>query len=164
LPQSVASPSSGDKPMRVEKRISVEAPPSAVWNVISELRDYPRFMAGITRWDAEGGKQSGLGARYRIRMRVGSAEIGGLIEVVEVDEACELAWTGVTGIDQRGRWRLRERDDGSTDVTLRLGYHTEGGVLGAIAERFAAPIVGGNLRRSLERLKQQVENRERGFT
>jgi uncharacterized membrane protein len=150
--------------MRVEKRISVEASPSAVWDAVSELRDYPRFMAGITRWDVEGDKRSGLGARYAIRMRIGSAEIGGLIEVVELDEPFELAWTGVTGIDQRGRWRLRERDDGRTDVTLRLGYHAEGGVLGAIAERFAAPIVGGNLRRSLERLKRQVEERERGFT
>ena len=32
----------------------------------------------------------------------------------------DLAWTSVTGIDQRGRWRLRETDDGRTRVTLRL--------------------------------------------
>jgi uncharacterized membrane protein len=146
--------------MRVEKRITVEASQSAVWDVVGELAEYPRFMAGITRWDVEGVKRSGLGARYAIRMRIGSAEMGGLIEVVEFDEPFELAWTGVTGIDQRGRWRLQEREDGRTDVTLRLGYHTEGGVLGAIAERFAAPIVGGNLQRSLERLKHRVEERE----
>ena len=46
-------------------------------------------------------------------MRVGSAEIGGLIEIVEFDEPGDMAWTSITGIDQRARWRLREADDGA---------------------------------------------------
>ena len=94
-----------------------------------------------------------------MRMKVGSAEVGGLIEVVEFDEPYEIAWTGVTGIDQRGRWRLRRAGGGGTEVTLRLGYHAEGGLLGAITDRFAAPIVGGNLHRSLEELRRQVDAR-----
>ena len=50
-----------------------------------------------------------------------SAEIGGLVEVVEYDEPRDLAWTSVTGIDQRGRWRLRERAAAHrTHVELRL--------------------------------------------
>jgi uncharacterized membrane protein len=68
-----------------------------------------------------------------------------------------LAWTAITGIDQRGRWRLRPRADGGTDVTLRLSYHAEGGLLGVITDRVAAPIVGGNLKRSLAELKRMVE-------
>jgi uncharacterized membrane protein len=114
-------------------------------------------MAGITRWEVEGSRRRGLGARYAMRMKVGSAEIGGLIEVVEFDEPFEFAWAGITGIEQRGRWRLRERGDGGTDVRVRLGYHAAGGLLGAIAERFAARTVTGNLRRSLEELKRHVE-------
>ena len=47
-----------------------------------------------------------------MRMRAGSAEIGGLVEVVEWDEGRDMAWTSVTGIDQRGRWRLREKETG----------------------------------------------------
>ena len=49
-----------------------------------------------------------MGSRYRMRMHVGSADVGGLVEVVELDENRDLAWTSVTGIDQRGRWRLRD--------------------------------------------------------
>lgn len=162
--QSDAFRSWADQPMRVERRICVDKPASAVWNIVSELPDYPRFMDGITRWDVEGDRRSGLGARYAIRMRIGSAEMGGLIEIVEFDEPFDLAWTSVTGIDQHGRFRLREIGGASTEVTLRLGYHTEGGLLGAIAERFAAPIVGGNLGRSLEQLKLQVEERVRSLT
>jgi uncharacterized membrane protein len=147
--------------MRIERRIGVDAAPARVWAVIGDPSTYREFMAGITRWEVEGERQAGLGARYAIRMKVGSAELGGLIEVVEYDEPWEIAWTGVTGIDQRGRWRLRSRPGGGTEVTLRLAYHAEGGLLGLVAERVAAPIVGANLARSLEALKRQVESGER---
>ncbi len=61
-----------------------------------------------------------------MRMRAGSAEVGGLVEVVEWDERCDMAWSSVNGIDQRGRWRLREQEDGTTKVTLRLAYQAPG--------------------------------------
>jgi uncharacterized membrane protein len=72
-------------------------------------------------------------------MRVGSADVGGLVEIVEFDEPADLAWTSVTGIDQRLRWRLREADDGRTKVTLRLAYDAPGGVFGALAFRAGWP-------------------------
>jgi uncharacterized membrane protein len=94
-------------------------------------------------------------------MRVGSAEIGGEVEVVEWEESSDLAWNSVTGIDQRGRWRLRERDLGRTDVELRLSYGVAGaGITGWIAEQLAAPTVRGHLRRSLQQLKRQVEHEQ----
>ena len=42
-------------------------------------------------------------------------------------------------------------------MTLRLSYHAEGGLLGVITDRVAAPIVGGNLKRSLAELKRTLE-------
>ncbi len=143
--------------MRVEQHIAVDVPPARVWDFITEPLNYPHFMAGITRWEVEGGKRTGLGARYAMRMKVGSVEVGGLIELVEFEPPYDIAWTSITGIDQRGRWRVRPREDGGTDVTLRLGYHAEGGVLGVVTDRLAAPIVGGNLKRSLRALKRRLE-------
>ena len=116
-------------------------------------------MSGVTRWEVDGEQRTGLGARYRMLMRVGSAEVGGLIEVVEWDEPRDMAWTSVTGVDQRGRWRLRELDDGRTRVELRFAYGVAGaGITGWIAELVAAPQLGGHLRRSLHQLKRQVEH------
>ena len=68
-------------------------------------------MPAITRFERQDGDDEasrGVGARYRMLMHVGSADVGGLIEIVEYDEGRDLAWTSITGIDQRGRWRLRE--------------------------------------------------------
>ena len=68
-----------------------------------------------------------------MRMHVGSADVGGLVEVVEFDEPGDMAWTSVTGIDQRGRWRLRETCGRPHRVTLRLTYDAPGGLLGMIS-------------------------------
>ena len=146
--------------MRVAARIDIAAPPAFVWEQISDPGRYLHYMSGITRWEVVGNRRSGLGARYRMLLRVGSAEIGGLIEVVEYVLDRDLAWTSVTGVDQRGRWRLRERQSGAvTAVELRLQYGVAGsGILGWVAEKVAAPTVTGHLRRSLLQLKRQVEH------
>ncbi len=145
--------------MRLEQKIEVDAPREAVWELIRDPSDYPRLMAGVTRFEAEGGQDAepGVGSRYSMRMHVGSADVGGLVEVVEYDEPGDLAWTSVTGIDQRGRWRLRENDDGSTTVRLRLQYGAPGGLLAAVSERLSAPTVSRHLRGSLENLKRELE-------
>jgi carbon monoxide dehydrogenase subunit G len=143
--------------MRLNCAIDVSAPPAAVWAVVSDPTRYLDFMSGVTRWEVESDEPGGLGARYRMLLRVGSAEIGGLIEVVEWEEPSDMAWTSVTGVDQRGRWRVRAREHGSR-VELRLSYGVAGtGIWGMLAERFAAPTVRGHLRRTLQQLKRQVE-------
>jgi uncharacterized membrane protein len=145
--------------MRVQAQIEIAAPPEDVWEFIVDPARYLHFMAGVTRWEVAGESATGLGARYRTLMRVGSAEVGGLIEIVEWDEPCDLAWTSVTGVDQRGRWRLRARPGENTHVELRLAYGVAGsGILGWVAEQVAAPTVRGHLRRSLLQLKRQVEH------
>jgi len=145
--------------LRLEQKIEVDVPREAAWELIRDPSNYPRLMAGITRFEAEGDPDAepGMGSRYSMRMHVGSADVGGLVEVVEYDEPGDLAWTNVTGIDQRGRWRLRENDDGTTTVRLRVQYGAPGGLLAAVAERLSAPTVSGHLRGSLENLKRELE-------
>ncbi len=144
--------------MRVRAGIEISAPRTAIWEYIADPTRYLEFMSGVTRWEVVGEQRSGLGARYRMLLRVGSAEVGGLIEVIEFSPPGDLAWTSVIGIDQRGRWRLRERPGGRTHVELRLSYGVAGaGLAGWLSERVAAPTVGGHLRRSVHQLKRQVE-------
>ena len=112
--------------MRVEEQIDVEAPPRG--GLGADRRPGRTSRASCRRSRASsprsGGREPGIGARYRMRMHVGSADVGGLIEVVEYDEGRDIAWTSITGIDQRGRWRLREaserRHAGNPSAQLRL--------------------------------------------
>lgn len=151
--------------MRVGAEIDVNAPAEAVWAFVDDPSRYLHFMSGITRWEVVGEQASGIGARYRMLMHVGSAEVGGLVEVVEHEEARDMAWVSVVGVDQRGRWRLREKtgraDAAVTRVELRLSYGVAGsGIFGWLADHVAAPTVRGHLRRSLQQLKRQVEHEQ----
>jgi acyl-CoA synthetase (AMP-forming)/AMP-acid ligase II/uncharacterized membrane protein len=144
--------------MRVEKSIVIDASREDVWKLISDPREYPRFMRALTRVQLRSDERAtGLGARYQIHFRIGSAEVGGLVEIVECDEPADLAWTSVTGIDQRMRWRLRDAEDEKTRVTLRLAYEAPGGILGAVSEQVSRPMVAGTLDESLHNLRAELE-------
>jgi uncharacterized membrane protein len=147
--------------VRIVEAVEIAAPPEGVWELLGDPERYLHFMSGFTRWEVMSDNPTGEGARYRMLLRVGSAEVGGLVEVVEWNEPREIAWNSITGIDQRGRWRVRSRDRGRTRVELRLSYGIAGaGVLGVVAERIAAPTVRGHLRRTLRALKRQVEHEQ----
>lgn len=147
--------------MRINGSIEVSAPIDLVWSVVTDPERVLSFMSGVTRWEVAGDKPTGLGARYQTLLRVGAAEVGGLIEVVEWVEPSEVAWTSVTGVDQRGRWRLRELPENCTRVELRLAYGVAGaGLIGWVAERVAAPTVSGHVRRTLRQLKRLVEHEQ----
>ena len=145
--------------MRLKESVVVAASPDEIWAYLSDLDNWLHFLAGVTRWEAEGEQRSGLGARRRMLIRAGSAEVGGLIEMVEWHESRDLAWTSVSGVDQRGRLRLREAGDHATRVEMRFAYGVAGsGIPGWIAEKVAAPTLGGHLRQTLAQLKRQVEH------
>ena len=145
--------------MRLKESVVISAPRRAVWDYVSDLDNVMHFMSGITRWEVDGDRRSGLGARRRMLIRVGSAEVGGLIEMVEWDEPDELAWSSVTGVDQRGRFRLRDAGTASTRVELRYQYGVAGaGLAGWISEHVAAPTLSRHLRTSLQQLKRLVEH------
>ncbi len=148
--------------MRLSTQIDIAAKSATVWDTITDPTQQLHFMHGITRWEVAGPIDRGVGARYRLLMRVGSAEVGSLIEVVEAVEQRDMAWVSVTGLDQRGRWRLRERANGArTHVEFRLSYGVAGaGFFGFVAERVAAPQVQRHLNRSLQQLKRQIEHEQ----
>jgi uncharacterized membrane protein len=147
--------------MRVNSDKLLSAPIEDVWAIVTDPERVLSYMSGVTRWEIDGKRRSGLGARYRVLFRVGAAEIGGLIEVVEFEAPREFAWTSVLGIDQRGRWRLRESQDGRTKVELRMAYGVAGsGRSGWIAERVAAPTLTGHLNRTLAQLKRMTEHEQ----
>ena len=147
--------------MRVNANRILPAPIEDVWSIVTNPERVLNYMSGVTRWEVAGEVRTGLGARYRMLFRIGAAEVGGLIEVVEFDEPGDFAWTSVTGLDHRGRWRLRQAPGGRTRVEFRLAYVVEGaGLSGWVAERVAAPTVNGHARRTLEQLDRLVEHEQ----
>jgi uncharacterized membrane protein len=143
--------------MRLQRRVEVDADRDTVWKWVSDPSSYPKFMANLERWDPVTDGPASVGSRYTGHWKIGSVPVGGVIEVVEFDEARDLAWIGITGVTQRGRFRLRDTPDGRTRVIFRMAYEAPGGVLGVIADWVSARQVGRTMSHTLENLKQLAE-------
>jgi uncharacterized membrane protein len=91
-------------------------------------------------------------------IEVRSIDLGGVVEVVEWDPPHELTWTSITGIDQRGRWILRDCPVG-TKATIRASYQVPGGILALVASQLSKPLIRQDLRRSVGTLKELIEGR-----
>jgi uncharacterized membrane protein len=151
--------------VRIEQKVTVDAPRHMVWEYVTEPANYLVFIDGLTRWDVAGDRHTGLGARYRMLIRVGAADVGGLIEIVEWQPEGDMAWSSVTGVDQRGRWRLRELAEDRTRVIFRFQYGVAGGgIPGLIAERVAAISLNRRFRVSLLNLKRAIETEQEAAT
>ncbi len=148
--------------MRINESTLVAATPETIWYYLADPENYLRFMSGITHWEVVGEKPSGLGARYRILLRVGAAEVGGLIEMVEWNQPFDMAWHSVTGVDHRGRWRIRQHGSGRCKIEFRFAYGVVGGGIAGLVTQFAAaPAMRRQMRRTLGQLKRQVEYEQR---
>jgi len=144
--------------MRVQRQIIVNADRDTVWRVLSDPSRYPSFLPHLERWETLTEGPARVGARYTVLWKIGSIPVGGVAEVVEFDEARDLAWINITGVTHRGRFRLRDAGPGRTAVTFRLAYSSEGGLLGLIADRVAAFWVGRSVAESLQNLCRLVES------
>ena len=144
--------------MHVEQKTTIDCPRDEVWPWVSDPAKMEKFMHEVTFEPVAGEPTTGQRARYQLRMRVGSAMIGGVVEVTEFVPPHEIAWTSVTGIDQRGRWILREQGR-RTEVIFRASYQVPGGLFALIADRVGSRQVRKNVRESLAAMKRMLEVR-----
>jgi uncharacterized membrane protein len=143
--------------MRVERQLVIDADRHAIWALLRDPDRYPDFMVNLERWDTVTEGPADIGSRYTVHWKIGAAPVGGVIELVEFDEARDLAWLSITGVSVRGRFRLRDCGPNRTKVTFRLSYQSPGGLLGLLADRIASGQVGRTLSSSLKNLRELAE-------
>ena len=143
------------------RSIKVEREPGAVFDLLADPSRFPEFFVGITRWERCSTKERGLGAEYRVLMRVGSIEAGGIVRVTDWREPLTIAWRSERGIDQHGRWTVTPHEDGHTEVTLEIAYDLAGGPIGRLVELIVARVVGGNMAATMLTLRRILEFEER---
>jgi fatty-acyl-CoA synthase len=148
--------------VRIEEDITVAAGREHIWELIRDPAGYADLLDWVTTFEPHDGRcDPGIGARYDMLVRVGSANVGGLVEIIEYEPLRDIAWTSVTGVEQRGRLRLRPSSDRETCVTMRIAYGAPGALLGTLAELVSVPQVSASVRRGLENLKREAEGGER---
>jgi fatty-acyl-CoA synthase len=144
--------------MRIEKQVVVAAPPAEVWAAIADPVAIGRFSDRLQVVRIKGTEEPGIGARYRVLLRVGAVPVGGNVEVIVYEPERELQWTTVTGVDHRMRLRLRETDDGRTRLTLRFAYDSPG-IFGTLADLASVRPVDAIMSSLLNSAAGHVESR-----
>jgi uncharacterized membrane protein len=147
--------------MRIEESVEVDAPTDRVWQLIEDPAALTGLDDGLSIEADPETPNGGLRARYRVLVSVGPVPIGADVEIVELTPDRELAWTSLTGIDQRFRLRLRELDGSRTRLVLRFGYSSPG-PLGLLADLASYGRVRATLRRLLVAVKSEAERPPRG--
>lgn len=137
------------------QRVLVDRDIQDVFDLVSDPASYPQFFSGLSRWTLVSG-EIGPNARYRVLMRVGSIDAGGVVRVTEWEPPQTIAWEWEQGIHQYGRWRLREVQ-GQTELALEISFDLSGGPVGDLVERVAGRTVARNLRASLSGARRLLE-------
>ena len=140
----------------ITQHIKIDREPKDVFALISDPDRYPEFFSGLTKWSLLTDKP-GFDARYRVLMKVGSIEAGGVVRVTYWHEPTAIKWTSERGIHQYGKWRLRPSDDGGTDVSLTIGFDLSGRSVGRLVERITGRTVARNLWASLLGARRLLE-------
>jgi uncharacterized membrane protein len=142
----------------VTRAIHVDRPPKDVWQLAGDLERYPEFFAGITKWEPRSEQRSGVGARYRVLMQVGSIQAGGTLRIIEWDEDRRLGWDSEAGIQMTGHTEVEPQGAG-TRLHFNVSFDLPGPA-GWLVERIASRIVGRNLLATLLAARRILEHEE----
>src|SRR2546421_7185599 len=142
--------------MKLHRRVSIDRPPEDVFALVSDPERLAGFFVGITLWQVKSRLRRGKGARYRVLMRVGSIEAGGVLRLTEWREPELIEWESESGITQRGRWEVRPAAGGASELDLEIDFSLEGP--GSwLVERLAGRAVARNMTASLLAARRLLE-------
>jgi uncharacterized protein YndB with AHSA1/START domain len=145
----------------VEIDLVIEAPPEAVWEVISDPRNLPHWDRHISRVDGVPAEGLRLGSRYTTEMRFFAfrTHVGG--EVLEWDppHLCVIRLTGL--LDATVTSIVEELPGGRSLLQHTIDYGFRGGPLGELAARSLSRMGGADLALRHGTLAQKREIEER---
>jgi len=102
---------------KIKKTVLIAAPPAEVFTLIAGIEDMPRFSASITGVT----RVSENNYLWQVKLKSIPLEWNAVIDKIEKPEY--LSWHSISGLDNRGEYRLEEQQDGTTMVTLLIEYH-----------------------------------------
>jgi ribosome-associated toxin RatA of RatAB toxin-antitoxin module len=142
--------------VRIDRSILIERPPKEVFALVSDPSAYDGFYVGMSRWEARSRKRRGVGARFKVLMRVGSIEAGGVLRITEWAAPERIGWESESGVDFRGGWTIRQARVG-TELRYEIDYSLPG-PFGWLAERLTGRIVDRNIRATLLAARRVLEH------
>ncbi|MGM0595113.1 MAG: SRPBCC family protein, partial [Pseudomonadota bacterium] len=132
-------------PVYVEFSRDIDAPPSLVWELLSDIRGWPQWNAAVSDVMVLGELEPGTEFRWKSdRVLIVST----LQEVVPTER---LLWTGRSpGVRATHLWRIESRGEGTRLYTAECFE----GLLSRLLARPMTRMLGETLEQTLQRLQQ----------
>jgi uncharacterized protein YndB with AHSA1/START domain len=106
-----------DAPAYAEGGVEIDAPRERVWQVLSDIANWPSWSPGVTTAQLTGPVATGSSFKWKSGRNAIKSEL------LEVDAPSAISWSGrTTGIKAMHAWQLAERD-GTTVVTTQESWH-----------------------------------------
>jgi carbon monoxide dehydrogenase subunit G len=145
---------------RIRVRTTIDAPPPAVWRRLADIADHVSWMADAASIRFTGDQRTGVGTTFECETRVGPLRTRDVMEVTEwrEGEAIGVRHRGlVTG---NGRFLLRRRRRGRTEVVWDEDLRYPWWLGGALGSLVASPVLRAVWRGNLRRLGARVAARD----
>ncbi|HEX8074001.1 MAG TPA: SRPBCC family protein [Thermoleophilaceae bacterium] len=146
---------------KLEREIDIAASPDRVWDVLTDPRCLGEWVT--IQEELEEAPQGDLerGSQLRQRMKVAGRRFRLSWTVVESDRPTRVVWEGrgPMGSKAKAVYELSGDGDGGTRFSYMNQYSLPGGVAGRIAGRAIVAASGREADKTLERLKELVEER-----
>ena len=137
-----------------ERDIQIGAPPSVVWDVLSDIDGWPQWDHDVSEARAQGPLEPGMTFEWK----AGPGTVTSTLE--SVDPGRELGWTGHSfGIHAMHVWHVEACDDGTTHVITEESWS---GVTPAVFRAASEDSLERAIDRGLKYLKHEAEKRSRG--
>jgi hypothetical protein len=150
LTEEIPMQAKRDAPVFGTSEITIDAPASVVWEVMSRIDEWPRWNKDITEASLEGELKPGSVFRWKS----GPGRIVSTLQTV--DPPKQISWSGKTmGVTAIHVWRLQPRD-GRTIVTTEESWE---GITARLLHKWSQKTVDRAMRAGLVYLKAEAERR-----
>jgi uncharacterized membrane protein len=145
----------GNLGVKVDKRITVDAPPERLFALWCNFENLPRFMSHLERVTVTGANRS----RWAVRAPAGMT-VEWEAEIINERPGELIAWRSIGNpmVDSAGSVRFARTPDGrGTVVDVSLQYNPPGGAVGHAVAWLFGEDAGRQIEDDLERFKRGVE-------
>jgi uncharacterized membrane protein len=145
----------GNRGVKIEREITVNAPADTLYRIWRDLENLPRFMSHLERVERLGDRRS----RWTLKTPAGVPAIRWDAEIINDQPGELIAWQSVGGsVDHAGSVRFERAPDGrSTIVRVSLQYDPPGGAIAHTLASLFGQDAGSQIDADLQEFKRAVE-------
>ena len=143
---------------KIRKAVLVNAPPTKIWPLISNVENIAPLSPAVVEAKITSNGAHGVGTTFDMSIDMLGFKIKGSNEVTVYEPDLRVAWKSTKGLENSGEIRLIPRGEG-TNVSFTVDYTVPGGaMLGNLADKMGLEKINeDNSQGMLDELKRVME-------